>query len=391
MRVGGAGVMISSSFLARLARRPGILLRAERLVCSRGPDSVQWQVTTSPELTLSRLDGPPIKVVILQHPEYGPCPPGVVTFHVGSEDSDSVWPPYSKRAQQQAAEAYAAYGGDPAELVTTVFADPLTLVSEFLRDPDLTRWRRRARALVAGAATVPLATAGTRGTAADSVRGALADRWSAESYPHGPGGDRRPLRGVVHVFRTVDASGVALVLIVDDAEPEEWTAIAVLGREAGRAARNAWLHWSDLLQFLTTPGRAEGVSLNAEDLDPFEVERLAVLGGGQKRTSAWDREITPYLDESDTALVRLAGFLARHGAQTPVFGYELGESGWPADFAWPAEDIRIAVLPEPDGDDDEETRRGGEAYVAAGWRAQTASEWCEQIDALLAAVPRASA
>jgi hypothetical protein len=110
------------------------------------------------------------------------------------------------------------------------------------------------------------------------------------------------------------------------------------------------------------------------------------------RDAAWDEEILPLLeeDEPDSALTRLARALAEHGKQAPVFGFELGERGWPADFAWKDSGVRVAVVAVPHGADDEEALRRDKAYADAGWTARTAADWLDDLDSLTERLPDAS-
>ncbi|MFJ2805057.1 hypothetical protein [Kitasatospora sp. NPDC087271] len=111
-----------------------------------------------------------------------------------------------------------------------------------------------------------------------------------------------------------------------------------------------------------------------------------------QRDPAWDMEIIPLLDEgSEVQLVTLARALAARGKQVPVFGYELGDDRWQADFAWDTETGRIAVVseqPASPGGSAEMVERD-EAYRSAGWMVRTAAEWLDQLDELARSLPDA--
>ncbi|CAO0838037.1 MrfA-like Zn-binding domain-containing protein OS=Streptomyces microflavus OX=1919 GN=Smic_65490 PE=4 SV=1 [Streptomyces microflavus] len=73
-----------------------------------------------------------------------------------------------------------------------------------------------------------------------------------------------------------------------------------------------------------------------------------------------------------------------------MFGYELGERGWPTDFAWDDSQIKIAVVVAPDthgSQAEEERRKRDEAYADDGWTVRTATDWLDQLDTLLTLLP----
>jgi replicative superfamily II helicase len=432
-----------------------------------GPDVVHWRLTaqqpldrTRPDFSFTRIDGPRCDIqVYLDGRRFHASTDrnklagdatrrtrlrstGNLVFQLTWDDMDlfeervdraePVWPPYLTGAQDQAKAAYAAYGGDRSDLAAAVFTNPVKTLLAFLRDPDLDRWTRRARALVAGAAampgTVPIATGTDRLAVLEGLRKALRGCVPAgialpdsppAPHPAGPAPGGR-----VHVLRATDAAELPVILVVDEAAPEAWTALAVvndlspdLDSATAKRTWRAWLYWSNLIQFLSLRGRADGVQLAASQAGTYQVEQLAIaggvgelssmMGGGlvpsplvpvadpspptvpRLRDPAWDEAILPYLEDQDEALANLARALAEQGKRIPVFGYELGDSGWPADFAWSQSDIRIAVVAAPDGAEDEEARRRDEAYLAAGWRVRTAADWNRHLESLLAVLPDA--
>ncbi|WP_050495162.1 hypothetical protein [Streptomyces sp. NRRL F-5702] len=110
------------------------------------------------------------------------------------------------------------------------------------------------------------------------------------------------------------------------------------------------------------------------------------------RDPAWDEEIIPLLDEgSEADLLRLAQELANQGKKAPVFGFELGESGWQADFAWDQDTAKAAVVPTAQhGHTEPEVERRDLAYRAAGWTIRSAVDWLTHLDELLVLLPDAT-
>lgn len=368
---------------------------------------------------------------------------GEVVFQVTWADIDlfeqrptksaPVWPPYPGTAQEQAKAAYEQYGGQRANFAEAVFANPIDTLIAYLRDPDAARWARRARALVTGL----VATAGATQVAATGRRTELvaALRTQLTTFSDSQRNDA-PLApdaagiGPVHVFRTQDSSGLPILFTLDAADPENprWSALtvldntdAVLETEEHKLRWRSWLYWTNLTQFLSLAG-GDGVQLATSDAADFEVEVLAVCGGVGEleslngvtapataqpavlepateapvapipapRDAAWDEDILEILREDPSEapeLLRLAEILADHGKRAPVFGYELGNSGWQAEFAWDTPGIKIAVVTNHHSTDDPEAQRRDAAYAEAGWTARTAAEWLDRLDELLPQLP----
>jgi hypothetical protein len=109
---------------------------------------------------------------------------------------------------------------------------------------------------------------------------------------------------------------------------------------------------------------------------------------GLLRDAAWDEDILELLeeDEPDSDLARLAKALAARGKKAPVFGYELGDRGWQADFAWPGA-AKVAVLVDSDAHDGEERQKRDDAYTGDGWTVRTAADWLDHLDTLLTLLP----
>lgn len=352
---------------------------------------------------------------------------------------EPVWPPYSGTAQEQAKAAYEQYGGQRAHFTEAVFANPIDTLIAYLRDPEPTRWARRARALVTGLVATPGATpvaaTGRRSELVTALREQLAAFTATGRHDKPVAPDAAGI-GPVHVFRTQDASGLPIVFALDAADPEtpRWTALtvlddadAVLDSDEHKLRWRAWLYWTNLTQFLSLAG-GDGVQLATSRAADFEVEILAACGGlgeldsligapapvtpgptdqpalrdpghdsaaeaaidRMLRDAAWDEEILEILrEEPDEApdLLRIAEILAARGKRAPVFGFELGSSRWPADFAWDGSGIKIAIVPAHQGDDDHEAQRRDTAYGEAGWTVRSAADWLDHLDELIDQLP----
>lgn len=361
--------------------------------------------------------------------------------------AEPVWPPYPPSAQEQAKQAYEQYGGNRALFSEAVFANPVDTLLAFLRDPDAQSWGRRARALVSGLmadpGTVALARTSRRSELLHALGEGLAEcagqARSKAAVAAEPAVDTGARLGEVHLFRATDLRALPLLLALDAGNPEQllWTALAVvddgtsalLDSEEGKLRWRSWLYWSNLLQFLSHDG-GDGVQLAASQVPDYPVEVLAVCGGVGElgslrgvsapaqvtpvatptaepvtvdassiekalvallRDPVWDTEILPLLDEEDEAdLAALAAACAKHGKTAPVFGYELGSSGWQADFAWEDPNVLVAVVPAAHVEDDEgdqEAARRDAAYEDQGWTVRTATGWLDHLDSLLALLP----
>ena len=180
-----------------------------------------------------------------------------------------------------------------------------------------------------------------------------------------------------------------------------------MGTDEHRRLWRTWLQWTNLVQFLSRAG-GDGVQLTTSQVDGYPLEILAVCGGLGELDSLtgvsaaappaseaslagqaggdprWESEVLPYLDDGEPELASLAAELMRQGRLAPIFTYELGSSGWIADFAWPEE--RVAVV-AAQADDDVEAQRRDAAYEAAGWTVRTAADWLTHLDSLVAVLP----
>ncbi|MBZ6091922.1 DEAD/DEAH box helicase [Streptomyces olivaceus] len=345
------------------------------------------------------------------------------------EAAEPVWPPYPRSAQDIAKRLYADRGGD--DLATTAFTDPMTMLLAYLRSPDDEAWGKRAAAMVGGLLGTGQDTLVGNGTP-DQTRqalGGLLDTWGRTD-----GIDPASVQGTgtLNLFRTRDQSGLPVAFFVD-AATGHWSALACLddtapgqlGTPEHKARWRAWLQWSNLLQFLTHDG-GDGIQLTTTTAASYDISVLKAFGGigeleslvvrygtgtpapqpvptqGSNETPLeaavrdllWDREILEYLDEDepDAALTRLAHLLADGGKKAPAYGYELGERGWLADFVWDlGGDPRIAVMAAPYDQEDEESDKTWSAYRDAGFTIRSADDCLADLDALLTALPDATA
>ncbi|MEV6209591.1 DEAD/DEAH box helicase [Kitasatospora sp. NPDC051914] len=348
--------------------------------------------------------------------------------------SGPVWPPYEWAAQEAAKGAYEGLGGSRPDLAGAVFANPVDTLLAYLRDPAPKLWARRANAMVSGLtahpATAIVGSTTERGPLVATLRAAL-------GHPAGPTADNGQV-GLVHVLRSTDTNGLPLVFAVRDADQQApaWTVLAcldddtpALNTEEHKQRWRAWLYWSNLLQFLPQAG-GDGVQLTSSQVAAYPLDALSVCGGVGElesliaaerpgieatatpkpesvpiessveeqivvllRDRAWDKNFIPHIDPDEEAhLLALATRIADRGKKAPnVFGYELGDSGWPADFVWAEDGIKIAVVsaPEDSPEAEDEAQRRDAAYRADGWTVRTAADWLDHLDSLTALLPDA--
>ncbi|MCW5250592.1 DEAD/DEAH box helicase [Streptomyces sp. SHP 1-2] len=321
--------------------------------------------------------------------------------------AEPVWKPYPNTAQKTAMDVHRRmHAGDTRDLTRLVWANPVETLIGYLTDPDPDSWRRRVQSALAGFAAV----SATSRALAD---GAETGRRISEAL-HGrrlAGG-----QGAVQVMATRDASGCPLTITLDLRRGQSgavWTALTVLDDTADTVASDetahrrrwqAWLYWSNLIQFLDA-GEGDGVQLTTGMLPGFDPAELAVTGGAGWLTSqrrahgsapetsepsaaprapgtvasvrdpGWD-EVVEFLVD-DPGLDTLAAALADRGVPAPEAGYELGAAAWPAELAWP--DRRVGVVlahrPDPGTNRDIDAEQRDAAYRGAGWQVRTAAAW----------------
>ncbi|MCX5529775.1 DEAD/DEAH box helicase [Streptomyces sp. NBC_00006] len=345
----------------------------------------------------------------------------------GGEDAEPVWPPYPRSAQDLAKRL----SGQLDDLATTAFADPMTMLLAYLRSPDSAAWGKRASAVVGGLLGTEKDVLVGNGDP-DQTRQVLDMLLAAWGSDEGIDPAAVQGTGTLNLFQTADASGLPLAFLIDGAT-RRTSALACLddtdddqlGTHEHKTRWRSWLQWSNLLQFLAHDG-GDGVQLATSTAGSFDTRVLKAFGGigeleslvvqfgnatpaqllrdadnGEDtpveaaiRDLLWDREILEFLDEDEpnAALTRLAHTLADRGKQAPQYGYELGERGWLADFAWVPSglDVRVAVMAEPHDSEDEESDKTWNAYRGAGFTIRSADEWLDDLDALLAALPDAT-
>ncbi|MFE5852212.1 DEAD/DEAH box helicase [Streptomyces sp. NPDC056500] len=326
--------------------------------------------------------------------------------------ADPVWKPYPNTAQKTAMDVHRRlHAGDTRDLTRLVWANPVETLIGFLTAPDPDAWRRRVQSALAGFAAVSATSRALTDGAETGLRIGEALRGRRLSGGRGP----------VQVMASRDASGCPLTIALDLRRGQSgavWTALALLDDDpdtvtadesAHRRRWQAWLYWSNLLQFLDA-GEGDGVQLTTAMLPGFDPVDLAVTGGAgwlssqhrahatepdgreaasapataPDRDPAWAEVIEFLVD--DPGLDALAGALADRGVPAPEAGYELGTAAWPAELAWPARRVGVVLAHRPDpgsGRDIDAERRDG-AYRDAGWQVRTATEW--HVDELAALV-----
>ncbi|MET8180353.1 DEAD/DEAH box helicase [Streptomyces sp. NPDC005336] len=326
--------------------------------------------------------------------------------------AEPVWVPYQNTAQKTASDIHRRlHGGDPRDLPRFVWANPVETLIGYLTSPDPDLWRRRAQSALAGFAAV---SATSRALADGPETGPrIAEALAGKRLSGG--------RGAVQVMATKDGSGCPLTIALDLRKGQAgsaWTALTVLDdspaavggdENAHRRRWQAWLYWTNLLQFLGE-GEGDGVQLTASQLPGFDPLELAVTGGAgwlesrrrahepdtgrtgavrqpeeavqarepraeAVRDPAWD-EVIAYLVE-EPGLAGLAEKLAAQGVPAPEAGYELGEAAWPAELAWPAHRIGVVLAHQRGADDtpDRDAEDRDHAYAKAGWLVRPATEW----------------
>ncbi|MEJ8656885.1 Zn-binding domain-containing protein [Streptomyces halotolerans] len=344
------------------------------------------------------------------------------TGYAGVAPVDPVWMPYDRTAQDRARSYYAqTRGGLPGELSETVWVNPAELLLAYLRDPDARRWHHRAEATVAGLIGAP----GLR----DAPVAAEAVGRAVEAALHDEVVDEP--KGPVRVLAATDRSGCRLVLVADVRHrPPTWTGLTLLDDSAQalteekthRRRWQAWLYWSNVLQFLEHGG-GDSAQLTTTLLHGFTADVLTVTGGqgwlsstrvtsvvaGEpqrapdslppvavtaglpavpartteeppsgtrpRRDGAWDA-VLEYVDPDEAGLAELAHALADLGVPAPEDGFELDEHGWQAELAWP--DARLGVVLAPQGtpeEPDHEAQDRDRAFAAAHWDVRPAGEW----------------
>ncbi|GAA1900378.1 DEAD/DEAH box helicase [Streptomyces sodiiphilus] len=322
--------------------------------------------------------------------------------------ADPVWTPYPHTAQKTAMDVHRRmHAGDTRDLPRLVWANPVDTLIGYLTDPDPAAWRRRTQSALAGFAAV----SATSRALADGEE--IAHRIAAALRGRRLAGGK----GAVQVMATRDASGCPLTITLDLRRGQTgavWTALTVLDdspdtvtadEAAHRRRWQAWLYWSNLLQFLDA-GEGEGVQLTTGMLAGFDPAGLAVTGGAGWLTSqrrahapaadgrepaadrrdaeeapaaprdpAWQEVIEYLLD--DPSLPALARSLAARGVPAPEAGYELGAAAWPAELAWPGRRVGVVLAhrPGPGSERDIDAEQRDRAYREAGWQVRTATEW----------------
>jgi hypothetical protein len=148
----------------------------------------------------------------------------------------------------------------------------------------------------------------------------------------------------------------------------------------------------------SAPGAEPEAALASESAPALDRQPASNLAEETHQPAAlqdpvWDEEIIPLLDQDTEAdLIDVARAVADRGKTAPIFGFELGDDGWQADFAWDQDAVKVAVVSSaPYASPRPETERRDSAYQAAGWTIRSATDWLTHLDALLALLPDAPA
>ncbi len=348
------------------------------------------------------------------------------TGYAAAKSNNPVWEPYGTSGRKRARDYYERVGGGlPGELAETVWVNPVRLLLSYLRSPDPGRWQHRAEAVAAG-------LSGTDGVRAIALAGEEVTDGIREALG---GGAVRGASGPVRLLFGADTSGCRLVLAADGRRtPPVWTGLSVLDdgdaaladEQAHKRRWQAWLYWSNVLQFLEYGG-GDSAQLTTSMLDGFAPELLTVTGGtgwltsvhtpaspraedapatvdepivpahsasarvtpvpgaadkatvaASEQDAGWERVIE-YLDPEEPGLAGLAQALADAGVPAPRDGYELDEHGWQAELAWPDARVGVVLAPLAHGvEPDHEAEDRDKAFADAGWEVRTATEWGQE-------------
>ena len=320
----------------------------------------------------------------------------------GGPEGQGRWAPYGGISRQTARERYRTFlpGADPDELEETIWVNPIDQLLRFLAEPDLTRWQRRAEAILAG-----LLKQARENSRCDSS--GVADRLLPSLR-----GEPLPVpaaQGQIMVARGRDNVDCPVTIVVDGRSRPlpTWSALTVLDDlpaavvgDGHKERWAAWLAWGNVIQFLTAGGGDAG-QLAVSALDAFDPASMAVTEGTglslarralplDEETATWLgavsqpipaqrvddgspwRDVLRYVDADEGTLEGLVQQLAQRNLPVPVVGYELGDQGWQAELAWPDRRVAIVLTGSPE---DPETEDRDRAYAEAGWHARTARQW----------------
>ena len=241
---------------------------------------------------------------------------GTVVFQLTADDlaGPGVGALYEADAQAAARNAYRILGGNRAELDDLIWHGGASMLRAFLADPSLDRWQRVATAALAGILVRP---GGWRATLDDdNFHDRVLAAVQAERLPVS-GGHARTLA------RFLDARGCPITVIIDQrySDPRaplgSWTGLTVLddrlpvmrlSEAAHRRRWTSWLHWGNLLQFLTGPD-GDGRQLAYTRLDEFDPGTLAAAAASSAVPVAPTAVAGPRSPASLTPLFSVAGRL----------------------------------------------------------------------------------
>lgn len=327
-----------------------------------------------------------------------------------SDDATATWPPLTVKGRYQTdRNFYSAANGDDRSLTSTVWANPLHMLVEFLSDPHPQKWNQRVNATLEGLVFEGLHSKSS--TNSTDVAGHLRAALDGKDLPEST-------TGRLHVLNLRDSFHLPIVACLDTrTKARQFTAIALLD-DSPKAVANfaelkprwkSWLYWANLLQFLAYSG-GDGMQLATSDLATFDPNVLQVsdgtglllaladeppidLGvGGMAETSspnlgarvvAGDTGPSTWTEVDESFLsgpteIRLARGAQELGLPEPELGVD-HVGGYVGEFIWSAQ--KVAVIAET-ADSEEAVK----AYREAGWDARTATDW--DIESLAIALRR---
>ncbi|WP_018801986.1 DEAD/DEAH box helicase [Salinispora arenicola] len=245
--------------------------------------------------------------------------------------------------------------------------NPVEALLAFLERPDPQTWARRAVSLLAGMARTGRGGPVDRQAVGPILRGLIAD----ESAVPVARTKQAEAAGIV----ATTTAGCRIVAFRDNRrraegrpDPMAWSVFAYLDDRSEAIAQEAdhrprWAQWliaSNLLQFLSGPGRYFEQTTHSR-LALIDVHRIPLFSPTLVAAEP-PALLRPWLDAIDLAsplVQRLLTTLAEAGIPLPEIGYELGDDAWPVELAWPGKRVCVVIDEDPARDD---------AYANAGWQ-----------------------
>ena len=259
--------------------------------------------------------------------------------------------------------------------------NPMRLLLDFLRRPDLDEWEGIAASVMGGMASAGVPTPVGDEELATVMSQSLKGQDVASSS-----------EGGVAVFQWESPNGLRLAAFLDGRgqgghDAERWTAInplddseEALSDPRHRSRWQEWVRWANVLQFLRTGGRQGFTTVTSRsavtDLGDFDI---VLPSGGPDPTGLDEEAMFAELQLADPSVRPLLEAVIRRGAPIPEIGLEPegegGLHGWVLEAAWV--DKKVAVVTDTSAD-------LAHWLEAEEWMARTADSWSE--DELAAAL-----